>query len=202
MRSLFAAAVLLASMCGCAPYSFTPPPGYQVPAYCANPVLLSIREPEPAWETVVDVMDDYFRIRDEEPVRLIGNTLTEGRLETFPEIGATVFEPWRGDSAGRYERVESTLQTIRRRAVVRVIPAEQGYWVDVAVFKELEDVLRPEHSTAGAATLRYDTSLTRVVNPVGQQSVHQGWIAQGRDTALEQRILGQLQAACRPVAVR
>ena len=41
---------------------------------------------------------------------------------------------------------------MRRRAVVRVIPAQGGHWVDVAVFKELEDVVKPEHATAGAAT--------------------------------------------------
>ena len=30
-----------------------------------------------------------------------------------------------------------------------------------AVFKELEDIVRPEQATAGAATFRYDSSLTR-----------------------------------------
>jgi len=144
----------------------------------------------------VDVVDDYFAIEREEPVRLIGNTPTEGRLDTFPKVGATIFEPWLHDSANSSERIESTLQSIRRRAVVRVIPAEQGYWVDVAVYKELEDVVQPERSTAGAATFRYDDTLTRVATAVGEQEVSEGWIPQGRDTALEQRIIAQLQARC------
>ena len=33
------------------------------------------------------------------------------------------------------------------------------------MFKELENILTPEHATAGAATFRYDTTLTRVINP-------------------------------------
>jgi hypothetical protein len=105
-----------------------------------------------------------------------------------------MFEPWRHDSVGPYEKLESTLQSVRRRAVVRVVPSQGGYLVDVAVFKELEDVARPAHATAGAATFRNDSSLTRVVDPIGEQEVTAGWIPKGRDIALEQRIIEQLLA--------
>ena len=53
-------------------------------------------------------------------------------------------------------------------------------------------------ASAGDATFRHDSSLTRVVNPVGDQETNAGWIKQGRDTALEQRILGQLLARMGP----
>ena len=206
MRSLVATGLMAVAVLGCAPgpYWAGPPgpPGPPVAVFYNNPTLLPIADHACAWETVVDVIDDYFKIQREEPVRLIGNTLTEGRLDTFPTVGATILEPWLHDSAGGYERVESTLQSMRRRAAVRVVPAEGGYWVDLAVLKELEDVLRPEHATAGAATLRYDDSLTRVVNPVGGQNVNEGWIPQGRDTALEQRILGQLHQRCGELGIQ
>ena len=159
-----------------------------------NPTLLPAADYQCVWETVVDVVDDYFAVDREEPVRLVGDTLTEGRLDSYPLVGATIFEPWLHDSADWQQRMESTLQSIRRRAVVRVIPAEKGFWVEVAVFKELEDVVHPEHSTAGAATFRYDNTLTRVVNPVSEQEINEGWIPQGRDAVLEQRILGQMRA--------
>jgi hypothetical protein len=163
------------------------------PCFLSNPLFVAVRDPQCIWETVVDVVDDYFRIQSEEPARLIGATITEGRLETFAEPSATLFEPWRFDSVGAYERLESTLQSIRRRATVRVTPGEGGYWIDVAVFKELEDLPQPMMSTAGAATFRYDSSLVRAVEPVGQQDVTRGWIRYGRDDLLEQRILGHLQ---------
>jgi hypothetical protein len=159
-----------------------------------NPVLLPVSDHHLAWETVVDVLDDYFKIEREEPMRRVGDTVTDGRLDTFPAIGSTVFEPWRHDSASPYEKLESTLQSIRREAVVRVSPTQGGYLVDVAVFKELEDVAQPMHATAGAATFRNDASLTRVVGTVGDQDVHEDWIRMGRDTALEQRIIAQLLA--------
>jgi hypothetical protein len=159
-----------------------------------NPTLLPITDQEYVWETVVDVVDDYFKIKEENAVQLAGPTALEGRLDTFAAISSTLFEPWRHDCVGPDQRLESTLQTIRRWARVRVIPAEGGYLVEVAVFKELEDVAQPAHATAGAATFRHDSSLTRVVSPVGQDQISRGWIARGRDTALEQRILEQLLA--------
>jgi hypothetical protein len=159
-----------------------------------NPTLVPMSDHNCVWETVADVMDDYFDTEREEPVRLVGETLTEGRIDTFPRGASTILEPWNTDSVGIYEKTESSLQSIRRRAIVRVIPAEQGFWIDVAVLKELEDVTQPDHATAGAATFRYDDSFTRVVDPISEQDVHIGWIPKGRDTALEQRIIGHLQS--------
>lgn len=166
-----------------------------VPSY-ANPVFIPITDPHCAWEQLVDVVNDYFRIEREEPVRVVGNMLTEGSITTAAEVSPTILEPWRQDTADRAQRIENTLQTMRRRAVVRVVPAQGGHWVDVQVFKDLEDLARPEYATAGAATLRYDDTLTRIVEPIGGQSLTQGWIAQGRDAVLEQYIIGDLLSRC------
>jgi len=72
------------------------------------------------WNQTADAVDDYFRIEREDRVRLIAGVLTEGRIDTFPTIGSTVFEPWRTDSTMGYEKLHATLQSIRRRATVRV----------------------------------------------------------------------------------
>jgi hypothetical protein len=191
MRRLFAAGLIVLAGCMAGPPPYAPVP-VAVPAYVQNPVLLPGSNHELVWEVVVDVIDDYFEIDQEEPVRLLGSHIIDGRIDTWPRTGATVFEPWHRDSADSYERLESTLQSIRRYAQVRVMPRDTGFLVEVAVFKELEDVDRPVRSTAGSATLHNDTSLTRIVNPVGEQPVRQGWINLGRDLALEQQILGDL----------
>jgi hypothetical protein len=192
---------------GCAGPWWTPPeelpPVMQtppVPVASANPVFIPIADPQCAWEVLADVVDDYFTIEREEPVRLIGNVPTEGRLDTLPSVSPTIFEPWRNDSVGP-DRVENTMQTMRRRAVVKMYPAEGGggYWVDLAVFKELEDLRRPEYSTAGAATLAYDTALTRVENHIEGDRLPLGWIPQGRDPLLEQRMLEHLAARANEV---
>ncbi|MGA2031031.1 MAG: hypothetical protein ABSG68_02140 [Thermoguttaceae bacterium] len=192
-RTLALVAMIAIVLAGCVAGPAWGPPGNALPVAYDNPAFVPIPGHDQAWEAVVDVVTSYFKIDQEEPVRLLGNTLTEGRIITYPKLGATLLEPWDQDSANASERVESTLQTMRRRAVLRIVPAQGGYWVDVAVFKELEDLKRPEQSTAGAATFPYDNTNTRVANPVGPPpTVTQAWIPQGRDTALEQRIIGQL----------
>ncbi|MGE3409160.1 MAG: hypothetical protein AB7I37_20255 [Pirellulales bacterium] len=154
-----------------------------------NPLLVTCGNGEFVFNTVVDCVDDFFTIDREETVRQVGDVVIEGRIDTFPESSSTLLEPWRGDTVTGYDKLEATLQSIRRRCIVRVIPAEQGFLVDVQVFKELEDVRMAEHATAGAATLRHDGSIQRFSQPVSGAPLSVGWIPQGRDVELEQRIL-------------
>ncbi len=180
----------LLSLAGCASTSAPLAEPYSNPAFVisANPDLL--------WDDMVDVLDDYFRIEREDRIRLVGDIYTEGRIDTVPEPSATLLEPWRGDTANSYERTEATLQTIRRRAIVRVIPEAEGFLVDVAVYKELEDLAQPEHATSGKATFRYDSALRKYTEPVGGEPFTAGWISIGRDFALEQVILDDLLTRC------
>lgn len=159
-----------------------------------NPLFLPPLDRELIWIQTIDAIDDYFRIEREDRVRLIGGVLTEGRIDTFPTIGSTIFEPWRVDSTRGYEKIHATLQSIRRRATIRVIPVEGGYLLDVVVQKELEDLDKPEHATAGGATLRHDGTIVRQENAPGRYSVTLGWIPIGRDVSLEQRILADISA--------
>jgi hypothetical protein len=146
------------------------------------------------WDQIVDVVDDYFEIDREERIRLVGDVLTTGRIDTVPLVSATELEPWRGDTVTPYDRAEATLQSMRRRAIVQVIPQSDGsYMVDVAVYKELEDVARPEFAPVGAATFRVDNSLQGYTEPTGPQRAPLGWISKGRDPALEQRILSKIK---------
>ena len=209
MRNAIAAGMIAATFAGCGmgpEYAVQPacPPGYApAPAppalptvVYANPVFIPIADPQCAWETVVEVVGDYFRIQREEPVRIVANTPIEGTITTFPQVSPTIFEPWRHDTVDPDQRVENTLQSMRRRAVVRVTPAQGGYSVDVAVFKDLENVVRPEHATAGSAAFRYDSTLTGIVNPAEGDQIAQGWIEQGHDASLEQHIIANLLSRC------
>jgi hypothetical protein len=146
------------------------------------------------WEQIVDVFDDYFRVERERQVQVVGDVMTEGRIDGYPQIGATWLEPHRRDSVGRYNRWESTFQTIRRRASLRVIPDPTGYTVEATVEKDLEDLPRPENSTAGAATFRNDDSLDSDRDEfVSRTRLASNWILIGRDQPVEQRILADLQ---------
>ncbi len=194
------AVVLLAALvagAGCSHHAVGLPGAPPLPPADAlaagNPLLVPVTDREFVWNQVVDAVDDYFPIASEQRVRLVGGVLTEGRIETYPIEGATALEPWRRDSTRGFERWHSTLQSVRRRAVVRVTPQAQGYAIDVAVFKELEDLSRPEHAPVGSNFLRHDGSLVRVELDREAGPATLGWIPQGRDRSLEQQILAQLR---------
>ena len=187
-------------LAGCGRLGWTSSSAAGAGSAAGNPLFVAVEDRELVWNQVVDELDNYFQIEREERVRLAGNVLTEGTITTYPRLGSSILEPWHRDSAPGYEKLLSTLQTIRRRAVVRVIPTNGGYLVDVAVFKELEDRIAPEGGGTAPVTLRYDDSLVRP-DAVGERNEDAfdefppgtlGWIPLGRDPQLEQRILNNI----------
>jgi hypothetical protein len=172
----------------------------------SNAVVIPPIDAEGIWLKMVDVTDDYFKVQSEQRVVFANGVPTEGRIDTYPQTGATLLEPWRRDSVGFRERLESTLQSIRRSATMRLIPDPAGWRIEVIVNKELENLPRPMHTTTGAASFRNDDSLYRYGTPLptlGQQvgdaprpvaspTPTIGWIPLGRDPLLEQKMLEKL----------
>jgi hypothetical protein len=178
----------LAGMNGCGRLRYrinTPVPEQFVP----NPVELPAVEDQFLWLQVVDVVDDYFRIQSEQPVQSGSSVVLEGRLETAYRIGASLLEPWRKDSTAGFERLQSTLQSIRRRATVIVRPRGNRYLVEVIVVKELEDTDRSQDSTEGVAPLQHAGTVYRDPSQETTAPKTLGWIPLGRDATLEQVIL-------------
>ncbi len=174
------------------------PEGHQL---TANPLTVPMIDRWLLMDQISDELEDYFRIYREERVRLIDSVLTEGWIETHPKIGSTILEPWHKDSTRGFERVHASLQTVRRFAKVRVIPAANSYLIDVRVYKELEDLPQPQQSTVSGRPLRHDNSLdiddydtlefmqAPIIDPKDK-----GWIPMGRDFSLEQVILRNINA--------
>ena len=158
-----------------------------------NPLAVPLLPRDVVMEQVSDELDNYFKIKREERVRLSNNILTEGWIETHPRIGSTLLEPWYSDSSAGFEKLQSTLQTIRRFARVRIIPREDVYQIDLKVYKELEDLPKPQHATASGTVIRYDNSVDIDRNEIIDYQRTRGWIPLGRDIILEQRILANLK---------
>ena len=167
--------------------------------FVPNPLELPPAEDNFVWLQVVDAVDDYFRVVREQPVQNSGEMVLDGYLETSYRIGASIMEPWRKDSTSGFERLQSTLQSIRRRATVTVRPrpaidglvggAASGYVIEVIVQKDLEDTDRTQYATESAATLRHDGTIVRQQDSIDGSPQTLGWIPLGRDTSLEQVIL-------------
>ena len=176
-----------------------PQPGLPVPPIALagppNTIMVPVVDENLAWDQIADVVDDYFKIVREQRARRSGEAWTEGRIETAPLDGATWLQPFRKDSVGSFNRWESTLQSIRRRALVRVVPDPNGYLIEVIVLKELEDLPKPVKGLVGPAAFNSNLTLpSQRVDEITRTRASRRWIQLGRDPALEQRMLGDLQA--------
>ena len=157
--------------------------------FVPNPLELPAASDEFVWSQVVDATDDYFRITREQPVQNSNGILLDGRIETSYRIGASLLEPWRKDSTAGFERLQSTLQSIRRRATIVLRPTGAGYTLEVVVQKDLEDTDRSQYSTESTAAVRHDGTVVRTDDNYDDSPQTLGWIPLGRDTTLEQVIL-------------
>src|SRR5438046_3146974 len=148
-----------------------------------NPVFIAQGPPAygKVFEKVFDVVSDYFEVAEANRY--------DGRIETFPRIAPGLEQPWKPGSPDFYQRLLATLQSVRHRAIVLIQPADNGgFFVDVRVFKELEDVGRPIRATAGSASFRSDNTIERQFEVVDPTVVESNWIPLGRDVKLEQVI--------------
>ncbi|QDU07920.1 hypothetical protein [Gimesia aquarii] len=158
------------------------------PLPASNPIQVSGTNQDVVWERVVDIIHNYkFQIARENKL--------DGMIQTEYKVGSNFLEPWHADSVGFDNKLESSLQSIRRRVFVSVTPIEGGYLLGVEAFKEIEDVHTQTSSAPGGATFEQDLSLRRDLNLVQEQAQPSGWIPRGRDPALEQDMLESLQAA-------
>lgn len=165
---------------GCATFPTT--------ATSTNPIFVQTNNQEYVWESVVDVLHNYhFGIAREDRL--------SGLIETNYLVGAGILEPWHHDSVGCENKLESTFQSIRRKAVVSVQPAEGGYLVSVQVFKELEDAPAGLPNAPGTASFSDRVRLSSDFNTQGSSHDRQDsvWIPRGRDLELERALLVALQ---------
>lgn len=165
-----------------------------------NPLFVGTVDNRYLWESVVDVIDDYFPIDREYPIQSLnsgqnassGRVMTEGRIDTKPVIAAGVLQPWKKNSVSLPQRVEATFQTIRRQAVVRIVPEESGYLIHLAVYNQLENLPQPMQAGTSGTNLLFTDDLSQLELPTGESATPEGWIPTGRDFDLEQYILHQI----------
>jgi hypothetical protein len=137
-------------------------------------------------EKVTDVVDDFWDIAEINPYA--------GLIRTHPRVSPGLEQFFKPGSPDFDQRLLATLQSIRSYAVVKIdVARDGGYWVDVKVYKELEDVARPIRATAGAAAFRSDLTVDRQYEVIEPVDVTSGWIPIGEDEKLEQEIVARIK---------
>lgn len=165
-----------------------------------NPLFVKTQDATALWDAIVDVIDNYYVIEVESPVRTYEQTgkdgatyeyRTEGRIDTKPSIVGGAFDPWRKNSAPCGEKLFATLQTARSSATVRVVPEGSGFFIYVSVYEEIEDLPHPMGSHVIADT-QFNEDLTKIRQAVGERQRSKGWIPVGHNTEQENRILREI----------
>lgn len=155
----------------------------------ANPVFLPLGQDHYAkvFETVLQVLGDYG-------FEILESNRYDGRIETLPRTAPGLGLFMKPGSPDLYERTLATAQSYRHRISALIQPALQGgYFVEIQVHKELEDLPNPLRSTVGSAIFRLDNNVDRSFEVIDATSPGMGWIAKGRDVALEQDILRRIK---------
>lgn len=163
----------------------SPPVAYAPP----QAVFVSGGSSEQVWERVVDVLHDY-------PFEIERENKLDGVIETKFKVGASLLEPWHRDSVGFYNRLESGMQSIRRKVFVHIRPEAGGYSISVSTDKQISNHDRPIANTPGGATFLDNRPLQRNLSAVvGDRPVAEGWVSRGRDSALEVDMMRRLRSA-------
>ena len=137
------------------------------------------------FDKCIDVIDDYFEIAYA--------SRYDGRIETFPATAPGIEQPWKPGSPDFDQRLLAFTQSIRHRAIVLITTADDGgYFIDVKVLKELEDLPQPARATAGAASFRQMITIEREFEVIEPTFFQAGWIPIGRDLKLEQVLLERI----------
>ncbi len=160
------------------------------PGPVENPVYVPLGTNQTSYrkvfEQVIDVVDDYFDIAE--------SNMYAGLIRTHPRVAPGLEQFFKPGSPDFDQRLLATLQSIRHYAVVKIDGARDGgYWVDVKVYNQLENLDRPQRATAGAAAFRSDITIDRQYEVIEEVPVTGGWIPIGEDVAMEQEILARIK---------
>jgi len=120
---------------------------------------------------------------------------SKGHIETQPLTGASWFEFWRKDTIGRVQVAESSLHTVRRRAMVTVSPKDGGSQVFVQVIKERAAAPGTMPTSFGYALSQHNVESTNLMRQDALEETDYVWVRTGRDPLLEQYILEQIHLA-------
>jgi len=181
LKLVLSSLMCCAMACGCLS---SPPKGMEA----GSAFQMSSDYRDAMWEHAVVVLHrNHFQVARESKL--------EGIIETNYRGGSNVLEPWHHDSVGLENRLESTLQSIRRRVIVNMQADGSGMMtVSVRVDKEIEDLPGLAANYEGGATFQESQPLTRDLDQVVGQSGPSRWLSIGRDPLLERQLLSQIQS--------
>jgi hypothetical protein len=156
-----------------------------------NPLLIHLNASFDSYRKVFDVtlstLSDFG-------FRILESNMHDGHIETVPRTAPGLGLFLKPGNPDLYDRLLCTLQSYRHRCFVLVQPAgDSGYFISLTVFKELEDLPRPNRQTAGAAVFSNINNVERQYDVIDPTIFESRWIPRGRDVDIEQLLLERIK---------
>ena len=121
--------------------------------------------------------------------------LQTGYIKTLPLSGAQGFELWRSDSAGMFNTVEASLQSIRRTAELQITAHDKDVHINCVVTTQRLNMPGRQASSSSQA-YRIHSDSTRAIQRLKltpAQERNMVWTDLGPDQRLAQRILNRIR---------
>lgn len=186
--------------------------GCQAPASPVQPTAMVVRIAD--YDGFVDAALSVLRERDFRPDRV---DRERGVITAGPTTSAQWFELWRSDTPAGYERLESSLHTIRRKVRIDLeyvgaptpagSPSQEAdaggerYRLSVQVDKERYNTPSRQVTTASGALAIYSENLPTDEGVRRATAADARWTPLGRDGQLEGELLARLVDASSAIPV-
>ncbi len=139
------------------------------------------------WEASKNVLRRHY-------FRLDATDARAGRITTYPEISPHFFEFWRTGRAAPRDAWESSVASIRHRAVIEIDRAPDGAGCRIVATVRKERLSTPERQMSNSAGAIHFLSTRlpteRTGRAVGADPAR--WIDLGRDPAMEDALRGEI----------
>jgi hypothetical protein len=191
--TVWAAAVLaLTGGCATAPVLEAPPDAVPPPIAAGegNPMYVALGA---SFESYRKIQEVALSTLTDFGFEILASNAYDGEIETLPRVAPGVLRPLRPGNTAVYDRVLMTFQTYRHRAFVKIQPAQNGgYWLQVVVFRELEDLPRPTRALQGG-NFRSINNVERQFEVIDPTFFEATQIPKGRDASIEQQLLARMK---------
>ncbi len=167
-------------------------PGCQAPPAAGGPTDMLMRIPDHS--AFMDATLSLLR-RYDLPAAAVDRE--RGTIVTARATSGQWFEPWRIDSQGSYQVLESSLHTMARTASITITPAAEGddqdtYRVAVQVEKWRYSAPERQITTASGALAIYSEDVPTAGGARRADGRGVTWVPLGRDGLLEAYLLAKL----------
>lgn len=141
-------------------------------------------EADQFWEAIQDTFRRY-RFRLDRVDR------RAGVITTMPVASQHFLEFWRHDVDTRDDLWEATLNPMRRWVELSVVRGPDNAWERLSIVVHKERLASPDRqfNSTGAAYQYFSDSLPSTTGLVQVTAEHDQWLDQGRDPAMEDRLL-------------